>query len=82
MSDLLPVGASFSSMLGCYRDKSSHDGSHAEWLKSCATQSAPSMLGCYRDKSSRDGSHAEWLKSFATQSLLGSELTKKGGGYE
>jgi hypothetical protein len=33
------AGDSFSSMLGCYRDKSSRDGSHALWLKAFSNES-------------------------------------------
>jgi len=33
------AGDSFSSMLGCYRDKSSRDGSHALWLKCYSNES-------------------------------------------
>lgn len=32
------AGDSFSSMLGCYRDKSSRDGSHALWLKAFSNE--------------------------------------------
>lgn len=33
------AGDSFSSMLGCYRDKGSRDGSHALWLKAFSNES-------------------------------------------
>lgn len=40
LSQLNPdAGDSFSSMLGCYRDKASRDGSHALWLKCYSNES-------------------------------------------
>ena len=40
LSQLNPdAGDSFSSMLGCYRDKSARDGSHALWLKCYSNES-------------------------------------------